>query len=134
MIAGECTTLTSSALKWTKISQAALVTPSTNTWVTDTLIENSFVSTTILPKNLKPGNYVIRHEIIALHSAYDDNGAQAYPQCLNFKIGGSGTVAPTAGVSGSSLYTRNDLGIKFNIYAGATNYPYPGPPVWTGAN
>jgi cellulase len=131
---GECTTLTASALQWTKISQAGFVTPSTNTWVTDTLIKNNFISTAVIPKNLKAGNYVVRHEIIALHGGNNDNGAQDYPQCLNFKIGGSGTVAPPAGVAGSSLYTRTDPGIKFNIYVGATTYPYPGPAVWTGAN
>lgn len=33
-----------------------------------------------IPSSLAPGNYVIRHEIIALHAAGSSNGAQNYPQ------------------------------------------------------
>ncbi|KAF2705582.1 lytic polysaccharide monooxygenase [Pleomassaria siparia CBS 279.74] len=131
---GDCSTLTSSSLRWSKISQAGFVTPSTNTWVTDVLIQSNFTSSATIPKNLAPGNYVVRHEIIALHGGQNDNGAQAYPQCLNLKIGGSGTVKPTSGVAATSLYTRTDPGILFNLYVGATSYPYPGPEIWTAAN
>ncbi|KAH7312669.1 endoglucanase-4 [Stachybotrys elegans] len=121
-----------SNLRWSKISQAAIV--SGQTWVTDTLIANNFTSITTIPRNLRPGDYVIRHEIIALHGASSDNGAQLYPQCLNIRVGGSGSVAPSAGVSGPSLYTRSDPGIRFNLYTSYTSYHFPGPAVWTGAN
>lgn len=58
-----------------------MITPGgSGTWVTDELIKNNFTSSTTIPRNLKAGNYVIRHEIIALHSAGNDNGAQFYPQ------------------------------------------------------
>jgi cellulase len=78
---GDCTTLTPGSLRWSKISQAGLITPGgTGTWVTDNLIKTNFTSTTTIPKNLKAGNYVIRHEIIALHGGQSDNGAQLYPQ------------------------------------------------------
>jgi cellulase len=129
---GDCTTLTPGALRWTKISQAAIVSP--GRWVTDDLIKNAFTSSLTIPRNLKAGNYVLRHEIIALHSASNDNGAQFYPQCLNIKVTGSGTAAPSGGVAGTSLYTRNDPGVKFNVYTNPSTYPFPGPSVWTGAN
>ena len=87
-----------------------------------------------MPSNLKAGNYVLRHEIIALHGGTSDNGAQAYPQCLNFKIGGSGSVAPPAGTAGTALYKRDDAGILFDIYNNVGDYPIPGPALWTGAN
>lgn len=83
---GECNVLAPSSLKWSKISQAGLITHvpgSPGIWATDNLIKANFTSTTTIPKNLKAGNYVIRHEIIALHNAGTDNGAQLYPQvCL----------------------------------------------------
>jgi cellulase len=150
---GDCTKLASSSLRWSKISQAAIVSP--GVWVTDTLIKNKFRSSTVLPAKLAPGNYVIRHEIIALHAAGSDNGAQFYPQvslhsyiscgwtnstadtvsqCLNLKIGGSGKVAATGGVAGTTLYKRDDAGIKFNLYTNPTTYPFPGPALWTAAN
>ncbi|KAG9197117.1 hypothetical protein G6514_002259 [Epicoccum nigrum] len=132
---GDCTTLTPGSLRWTKISQGGLITPGgSGTWVTDELIKNNFTSSTTIPRNLKAGNYVIRHEIIALHSASSDNGAQFYPQCLNLKVTGSGSVAPPSGVAGTSLYKRNDPGVLFNLYNNPTSYSYPGPAVWTGAN
>jgi lytic cellulose monooxygenase (C1-hydroxylating) len=77
---------------------------------------------------------VIRHEIIALHGAQNVDGAQNYPQCLNLKVTGSGSVTPTSGVAGTSLYTENEDGIIFNLYTSYTTYPYPGPTLWTGAN
>ncbi|KAI2619479.1 endoglucanase-4 [Hypomontagnella submonticulosa] len=123
---------TAGDLQWSKISQASIV--SGNTWATDTLIASNFTSSTTIPRNLKAGDYVIRHEIIALHGATNDNGAQAYPQCLNLRVSGSGKVAPTSGVPGTSLYKRTDSGIMFNVYGSATSYPYPGPQLWTAAN
>lgn len=119
-------------LRWSKISQSAIV--SGATWVTDQLIANNFTSSTTIPRNLKAGNYVIRHEIIALHGAGSDNGAQNYPQCLTLRVSGSGTVAPTSGTVSTSLYTRNQPGILFNLYTNYNSYPYPGPALWTAAN
>ncbi|KAI5859602.1 lytic polysaccharide monooxygenase [Durotheca rogersii] len=119
-------------LRWSKFSQASIV--SGTTWVTDELIANNFTTTVTIPRNLRPGDYVIRHEIIALHGGQSDNGAQAYPQCLNFRVTGSGSVAPTSGVPGTSLYQRNEPGIIFNLYTSYSSYTYPGPQLWTAAN
>lgn len=105
-----------------------------NTWVTDQLIQNGFKTKFTVPRNLKSGDYVLRHEIIALHGAGSANGAQLYPQCLNLRVSGSGSVGISGGRSGSSLYTANEPGIIFDIYKGATSYTYPGPALWTAAN
>ncbi|KAF2841750.1 lytic polysaccharide monooxygenase, partial [Patellaria atrata CBS 101060] len=129
---GECTSQSPGNLRWTKISQSGFI--SGNTWVTDELIKKNFTSSTILPRNLKAGNYVIRHEIIALHGGVNDDGAQAYPQCLNLRVAGSGSASPSGGVAGTSLYKRTDAGIRFNLYTSFSSYPYPGPAVWTGGN
>jgi hypothetical protein len=133
---GDCTTLTPASLRWTKISQGGLIAPGANNgrWVTDDLIANKFTSSLTIPRNLKAGNYVLRHEIIALHSAGNDNGAQFYPQCLNLKVTGSGSVAPSGGVAGTSLYKRNDPGVLFTLWTNPSSYPIPGPALWTAAN
>lgn len=44
-------------------------------------IANNLTATVAIPSDIAPGNYIIRHEIIALHSAGQENGAQSYPQC-----------------------------------------------------
>jgi cellulase len=133
--AGECTSAKASDLKWSKISQGGWISGSNpGTWTTDTLIANNFSSSATVPKNLKAGNYVLRHEIIALHTAGSPNGAQAYPQCLNLKVTGSGTVAPTGGVAGTALYKSTDPGILFSLYGTFSGYTIPGPALWTAAN
>lgn len=129
---GDCSTLSPSSLRWSKFSQEAIV--SQGVWVTDNLIKNNFKTSTKLPAKLAPGNYVIRHEIIALHGGSSVNGAQLYPQCINIKVGSGGSVAPTNGIPGTSLYTRDAPGIVFNIYTNPTSYPFPGPALWTAAN
>lgn len=123
---------TAGNLKWNKISQSSIV--SGSTWVTDSLIANNFTASATVPKNLKAGDYVIRHEIIALHGGQSPNGAQNYPQCLNLRVSGSGSVSPSAGTVGTSLYKSTDPGIMFNLYIAYTSYPYPGPALWTAAN
>ncbi|KAJ8122447.1 hypothetical protein ONZ43_g1363 [Nemania bipapillata] len=120
------------SLQWNKISQSSIV--SGTTWVTDTLIANNFTASATIPKNLKAGDYVLRHEIIALHGGQSLNGAQNYPQCLNLRVSGSGSVSPSGGTVGSSLYKNTDPGIMFNLYVSYTSYPYPGPALWTAAN
>jgi len=42
--------------------------------------DNGFSWTVKIPSSLAPGSYVLRHEIIGLHSAGSSNGAQNYPQ------------------------------------------------------
>lgn len=127
---------TASSLSWTKISEAAWISGSNpGTWVTDTMIASgNFSSTVKIPAKLKAGNYILRHEIIALHSAGSDNGAQAYPQCINLVVSGSGTVSLPTGTASTSLYERTDPGILFNLYQSFTSYTIPGPALWTGAN
>ncbi|KAI1198438.1 lytic polysaccharide monooxygenase [Nemania serpens] len=129
--AGECTSAAPGSLSFTKISQAAYISGSNpGSWVTDSMIAKNFTSDVKLPAGLAPGNYVLRHEIIALHSAGSPNGAQSYPQCLNIKVGGSGSKALPAGVPATKFYTASDPGILFNLYTSFSSYPIPGPAVW----
>ncbi|KAJ2983502.1 hypothetical protein NUW58_g6239 [Xylaria curta] len=130
---GECTSASSGGLSFTKISEAGYLSGNNpGTWVTDTLIAQNFTSDVKIPSGLAPGNYVLRHEIIALHGAGSKNGAQAYPQCLNIKVGGSGSKSLPSGTPGSSLYTSTDNGIIFSLYSAFNSYPIPGPAVWSG--
>ncbi|KAI8626269.1 lytic polysaccharide monooxygenase [Xylariaceae sp. FL1651] len=130
---GECTSATPGGLSFTKISQGAYLSGSDpGTWVTDTLIAQNFTSDVTIPAGLAAGNYVLRHEIIALHSAANKDGAQSYPQCLNIKVGGSGTKALPAGEAATKFYTETDPGILFNLYTSFSSYSIPGPALWTG--
>lgn len=50
-------------------------------WAATKLINNNLTWSVTVPSSIAPGQYVLRHEIIALHSAGQDNGAQNYPKC-----------------------------------------------------
>ncbi|KAM7210254.1 Glycoside hydrolase [Rhypophila decipiens] len=131
-----CTNVNKEELKFVKVAQKALkpgVTSSTNwlqAWVVDDFIRNDFKWTFTVPRDLKSGQYVLRHEILALHSAWDTNGAQAYPQCINLNVTGGGQTEIKGGVEATKFYTAEDPGIHINVYSGLTEYPVPGPALW----
>ncbi|KAL4873739.1 glycosyl hydrolase family 61-domain-containing protein [Aspergillus spectabilis] len=132
---GDCSTVDKTTLEWFKISESGLLDGSAapGNWASDELIANNNSWTTTIPSSLAAGNYVLRHEIIALHSAGNENGAQNYPQCFNLEITGGGSDSP-AGVVGTELYIPTDEGILFNIYQAIDSYPIPGPALWTGGS
>lgn len=71
-----------------------------------------------IPSCLKAGYYLVRHEIIALHSAYSYPGAQFYPGCHQLNVTGSGATAPTGLVAFPGAYQAADPGITYNAYQG----------------
>ncbi|KAF7913250.1 hypothetical protein BELL_1181g00010 [Botrytis elliptica] len=132
---GDCATVDKTTLEFFKIDEAGLIDDTTvpGTWASDKMIASNNTWTATIPADLAPGNYVARHEIIALHSAGSEDGAQNYPQCINLEVSGSGTLAPK-GTLGEALYTATDPGILVNIYSSLT-YTIPGPAMYnsTGA-
>lgn len=49
--------------------------------------------TSTIPATLSPGNYLIRHELLALHQS---NTPQFYAECGQLAVTGSGTANPPA--------------------------------------
>jgi hypothetical protein len=131
---GDCESVDKTALEFFKIDGVGLIDGSTapGTWGSDQLIANNNSWLVQIPSNIAPGNYVLRHEIIALHSAGSEDGAQNYPQCINLQISSSGTDEPS-GVLGTALYNSTDPGILINIYQTLDSYEIPGPDPISGA-
>ena len=100
-------------------------------WASDDLIKNNNTWAVKIPDNIAAGEYVLRHEIIALHSSGERDGAQNYPQCINIIVSGGGSEKPT-GVVGTKLYTSEDPGILVNIYQNLAEYIIPGPKLFSG--
>ncbi|KAL2869539.1 lytic polysaccharide monooxygenase auxiliary activity family 9 protein [Aspergillus lucknowensis] len=134
---GDCTTVDMTQLKFFKIAEVGQIelgagggTP--GTWAADELLANGNSWTVTIPADIAPGNYVLRHEILALHSAYNEGGAQFYPQCINLKVSGSGTLKPS-GVAATEFYTSSDPGVTYDIYSDQTNptYEIPGPALYS---
>ncbi|KAK4191260.1 glycosyl hydrolase family 61-domain-containing protein [Podospora australis] len=126
---GPCETVNKESLRWFKIGGVGY---SNGVWAADALRANGNSWLVQIPADLKAGNYVLRHEIIALHGGSSPNGAQAYPQCMNLRVVGGGNNSPS-GVAGTSLYRATDAGILFNPYVSNPNYPVPGPALIAGA-
>ncbi|PYH49797.1 putative endo-1,4-beta-glucanase [Aspergillus saccharolyticus JOP 1030-1] len=131
---GECETVDKTTLEFFKIDGVGLLNDTTvpGTWGDDELIANNNSWLVEIPPTIAPGNYVLRHEIIALHSAGTEDGAQNYPQCFNLQITGTGTDQP-AGTLGTKLYTEDGAGIVVNIYDSLSTYTVPGPTQYSGA-
>ncbi|RDL33867.1 uncharacterized protein BP5553_08235 [Venustampulla echinocandica] len=94
--------------------------------------------TATIPADIKPGTYIIRNEIVALHFAlsvpanlagFNSVGPQFYPTCFNLRVTGSGTATPL-GVNFPGAYSATDPGLKFDVYSNDTNYPSLGPAVY----
>ncbi|KFA54519.1 hypothetical protein S40293_08944 [Stachybotrys chartarum IBT 40293] len=132
---GECTTVNKDSLRFFKIAQRGQISLGagngvTGRWAPDELLSNGLEWRVRIPSNIRPGNYVLRHEILALHSAYSVGGAQFYPQCINLRITGSGSALPS-GIPANQLYNQNHPGVVYNIYDdnNRPTYQMPGPAV-----
>jgi hypothetical protein len=101
--------------------------PKTMTWGSDWLIKNNNTVTATIPSDVKPGMYVVRHELISLHFSFRENnetkqsGAQFFPQCSKVQILGTGTATPP-GQKFPGTYKWNEPGILTNIYYGVNRY------------
>ncbi|AEO62422.1 glycoside hydrolase family 61 protein [Thermothielavioides terrestris NRRL 8126] len=108
-------------LKWFKIWQDGFDT-SSKTWGVDNLIKNNGWVYFHLPQCLAPGQYLLRVEVLALHSAYQQGQAQFYQSCAQINVSGSGSFSPSQTVSIPGVYSATDPSILINIY-GSTGQP-----------
>ncbi|KAL0951995.1 hypothetical protein HGRIS_008649 [Hohenbuehelia grisea] len=133
---GSCTSSNSNSLKWFKIAETGLIsgTLGNGKWGTGQVMDTLAYTATV-PSSLAPGEYLIRHELLALHQA---NTPQFYPECAQLTITGSGTKTPSGTYLASfpGAYSMSDPGVNVNIYSAdansITSYKVPGPPVWNG--
>ncbi|CDO72529.1 Auxilliary Activities Family 9 protein [Trametes cinnabarina] len=96
---GDCSKFDVSDAKWFKIDAAGY---SNGKWAATQLIDNGYKWTSVIPSELKAGEYLVRHEIVALHSV---GQPQFYPGCAQVKVTGSGSKEP----SGSELVSLPGL-------------------------
>ncbi|KAI2611606.1 lytic polysaccharide monooxygenase [Hypoxylon fragiforme] len=84
-----------------------------------------------IPADTPSGDYLLRAEVIALHTASSAGGAQFYISCYQLKVEGNSAKAAAlpAGVSFPGALKSSDPGIQINIHAKISNYVNPGPAV-----
>jgi hypothetical protein len=69
---GEIEKVDVNKLSFFKISESGLAADN-KTWAVDEMMANGNVSSTVIPHDIKAGNYVMRHELIALHYSTEDS-------------------------------------------------------------
>lgn len=102
-------------------------------WGTSKVINNAGKQPITIPSCLPDGQYLLRAEMIALHAAGSNQGAQLYMECAQINIsGGTATKTPTT-YSFPGMYKQNDPGILVNIYSMSkdSTYVIPGPDPFT---
>jgi len=111
--------------------------PVPGVWGSDVLTKDGSTITMNLPQGLESGEYVMRHEILALHNA-PAKDPQFYPVCASLTITGDGS-APLPEAQGIKLpggYRADDPSLSVNIFDGSLekqDYVAPGPRVFTSA-
>lgn len=100
-------------------------------WGTNDVMKNLYWESTV-PASLLAGNYLVRHELLALHQA---KAPQFYAECAQIVVTGSGSAQPSgdylANIPGYA--SQSDPGVTVDTYNSAiTTYTCPGPKVWTG--
>lgn len=85
-----------------------------NTWAVDKLIANAGNVSMTIPSCIPSGQYLLRAELIALHSASTYPGAQFYMECAQIKVTGGGSASPDT-VAFPGAYEGTDPGITFNV-------------------
>jgi cellulase len=97
-------------------------------WAVDEMIANNGWHYFDMPSCVAPGQYLMRVELLALHSAGSPGGAQFYMECAQIEVTGSGTNTGSNMVSFPGAYPANHPGIVLSIYNMAGKaYEIPGP-------
>ncbi|KAI9709719.1 MAG: hypothetical protein M1820_003121 [Bogoriella megaspora] len=100
-------------------------------WGVDNLIADAGVQTITIPSCIAPGDYLLRGELIALHGAGSQGGAQFYMECAQITVTGGSSAKTPATVSLPGAYKATDPGILLSIYyPPVTKYTAPGPAVF----
>jgi cellulase len=76
----DATSADGASASWFKVSEFGYI-AGNKTWGTDMLNENCGRYTFPVPSKIPAGNYLVRAEAIALHTASQVNGAQFYMSC-----------------------------------------------------
>ena len=74
--------------------------------------------------------YLVRHEIIAMHST---GSPQVYPVCFQANLASSGSVVPSLTTTFPAAYQMNTDFLTWNLYGGDQSlFVAPGPAVYSG--
>ncbi|KAJ7635657.1 glycoside hydrolase family 61 protein, partial [Mycena polygramma] len=125
-----CNKFDATTASWFKIDQQGK--NATGDWPVQAGLFAGNPATVTIPANLRSGNYLLRHEIVALHAAQTEGKAEFYPNCVQVKVIGKGNATRTTEelVSFPGAYRETDPDMTYDVYSDKTApYICPGPRV-----
>jgi hypothetical protein len=132
---GSCTDFDPTSAQWFKIQEIGQDPDTPGQWAQARLMQPNAFASVQLPTNLASGQYLVRHEIIALHITSEGPGhAEYYPVCGQLSVAGSpdGVVPDGPRVTHPGAYSDTDPSI-FTQQAFdpdfIANYKFPGPAI-----
>lgn len=130
---GDCKDFTpTGSTQWFKISALGLVPGSDSSWYQAKMNDGSSLPATI-PSDLADGNYLLRHEILALQNGATKDRAEFYPNCIQLTVSGGVSAnvdnSPNPTTTFPGAYKDTDPGILVDVYTPPFNYVMPGPAV-----
>ncbi|KAJ7725648.1 glycosyl hydrolase family 61-domain-containing protein [Mycena maculata] len=157
---GDCTTFDSTNAGWTKIAHAGIdmsqtissdlretmknkpeqyyPTSGLGLWAMAKMVQNGSKWSIQIPSSLESGQYMIRHELAAVHNPKTNDpttGPQLYIACIQLDVTGGGDTSLPAGTQAKSLYLPDGTFANTNVLSGSfnpANVPIPGPTIWDG--
>lgn len=144
---GDCTKFNAADADWVKLAQFGLDTSAgisddlrnrmaakpepyfgKGQWALAKLIQDYSTWKVKIPAQLKAGQYMIRNELVAMHSP---KAPQHYIACVQIDVQGSGTTSLPAGVKSNQLYNSNSILATYDVYANPGSFQLPSSPaVW----
>ncbi|WWC64347.1 uncharacterized protein I303_106957 [Kwoniella dejecticola CBS 10117] len=123
-----CDGVDASSLQWFKIQEDTF---EGSKWPSDTIVSTLDWTFTI-PTDLAAGPYLVRHDILAMHTV---GGPQVYPTCFQANLISSGSAVPTETTTFPAAYDINDDFKTWSIYNDDnTQFVPPGPAVYSGGS
>ncbi|PVH96144.1 lytic polysaccharide monooxygenase [Periconia macrospinosa] len=104
-----------------------------DSWATQKLYNQKYWWNVTVPECIPDGEYLIRHEIIALSECKTVGKCQFYPSCTQIKVIGGRDRGPAESelVSFPGAYGKTDKGILWDTNTqDPKDYVVPGPEVW----
>ncbi|KAK5656815.1 hypothetical protein OQA88_4363 [Cercophora sp. LCS_1] len=133
---GDIANINVNDLEFFKIAQDTV--DAAGVWANVRMMAANSTWTATIPADIKPGKYIVRHEIAALHFSLGTSpgfemlpvAAQFYMTCFNVRVSGDGDAVPK-GVKFPGAYRADEAGMKFDVKSGdGKTYTPLGPEVY----
>lgn len=130
-----CATFDSAKAEFFKINELGKYAGSDNWYMADLTTGPNGTTSFTIPPTLPAGEYLVRHELVAMHNGQSVGGVEFYPACFQVRLSAPSRTA-SAIPSGKEVvtfpggYTATEPGIVDpNVFNPGSVYTPPGPPL-----